>query len=67
MTDEVKQKKDELDLEIIRLKKMLEFLYAENKPLNQGLILSISRLLDEKINQYMKLQLKEQKETEERL
>ncbi len=64
MTDEDKQKEAQLNSEIVIYKNMLKDLYADNKPLNQGQILSISRLLDEKINQYMKLQ--KQIDTEEK-
>ena len=64
MPDNNKQKIEQLNLEIVNLKKMLESLHADNQPLNRAQMLAKSRLLDEKINQYMKLQ--EQKKTEER-
>ncbi len=56
MTDEDKQKMEQFNLEIVRLEKMLELLYADNNPLCQAQMVAISRLLDEKIIQYMKLQ-----------
>ncbi|MEW5922300.1 MAG: hypothetical protein AB1796_15440 [Bacillota bacterium] len=55
MPDKDKQNMDELYTEIINLKKTLELAYADSKHLNQAQMLAVSRLLDEKINQYMKL------------
>lgn len=51
-----KQRMDYLSAEIIKLKKILELSYNEKQQLTQEQMLVISRLLDNKINQFMKLQ-----------